>query len=221
MGKESTIYIETSLEEAAKHPNPGVFESMLKQLTDSEDKSISEEELLLRASGRGDVAVATQLLQRGTDIEARDSSGWTPLLIAVMQHKTPMVKLLLEYGAEPDVKCHLGIRTPLHQAADGGYEEITELLLTHRANPNLYNDNRRRPLVFAAAEGHLSVVKMLLDHGAYSQTKEDPETPLYWAKRHEYEDIVRLLEPLCKVESKVVEKSDAHAHNKSGGCLVQ
>jgi ankyrin repeat protein len=134
-----------------------------------------------------------------------------------------MVKLLLEYGAEPDVKCHLGLRTPLHQAAEAGYEDITELLLAHRANPNLYNDNRRRPLVFAAAEGHLAVVKMLLEHGAYPQTKEDPDTPLYWAKRHEYEDIVQLLDPLPKIdlqssssEAPGLEKADAHNR-----CLIQ
>jgi ankyrin repeat protein len=132
-----------------------------------------------------------------------------------------MVKLLLEYGAEPDVKCDLGLRTPLHQAAEAGYKEITELLLAHRANPNLYNGNRRRPLVFAAAEGHLAVVKMLLDHGAYPQTKEDPDTPLYWAKRHEYEDIVRVLEPLCKIEPESTEKMNTQNTSESGRCLIQ
>lgn len=229
MSKESTADVEMSLEEAAKLPDPAIFESKLKELTEQGDNKVTKELLLWQAAYNGDVAVATKLLQKGTDIETRDTSGWTPLFIAVQKHRTAMVKLLLENGAEPDVKCNLGLRTPLHQAAEAGHEDLVELLLTHKANPNLYNDLKRRPLVFAAAEGHLAVVKMLLDNGAWPQTKEDPQTPLYWAKRHEYEDIVQLLEPLCKdepdpesVEETIVqEETNVQKHSDSGRCLVQ
>lgn len=210
-----------SLEEAATHPDPAIFESRLKQLPDRTDKIISEEQLLLQAAYQGDVAVATKLLQKGTDIVTRDPSGWTPLLIAVMQHQTPMVQLLLTYGSEPDVQCNLGLRTPLHQAAEAGYADIVESLLTHRANPNLFNGNKRRPLVFAAAEGHLAVVKMLLDHGAWPQHKEDPDSPLYWAKRHGYEDIVQVLEPLCETRTESVGKSGAQDKSNFGRCMIQ
>ncbi|PCH01841.1 Hypothetical protein PENO1_040680 [Penicillium occitanis (nom. inval.)] len=210
MSKESTADPEMSLEEAAKLPDPAIFESKLKELMEQEQvgKKVTKELLLWQSAYNGDVA---------------DSSGWTPLYIAVQKHRTAMVKLLLEHGAKPDVKCNLGLRTPLHQAAEAGDEEIVKLLLTHKANPNLYNDNKRRPLVFAAAEGHLAVVKMLLDHGALPQTKEDPQTPLYWAKRHEYEDIVQLLEPLCKEEPEPesVEDTGVQKTSDSGRCLVQ
>ncbi|KAF3397441.1 26S proteasome non-ATPase regulatory subunit 10 [Talaromyces pinophilus] len=226
MSKESTVDAEMSLEEAAKLPDPAIFESKLKELMEQEQvsKKVTKELLLWQSAYNGDVAVATKLLQKGADIDTRqDSSGWTPLYIAVQKHRTAMVKLLLEHGAKPDVKCNLGLRTPLHQAAEAGDEEIVKLLLTHKANPNLYNDNKRRPLVFAAAEGHLAVVKMLLDHGALPQTKEDPQTPLYWAKRHEYEDIVQLLEPLCKEEPEPesVEDTGVQRTSDSGRCLVQ
>jgi hypothetical protein len=64
MSKESTADNQMSLEEAARQPDPAIFESMLKQLTDQGAKRISEEELLLGAAGRGDVAVATTASER-------------------------------------------------------------------------------------------------------------------------------------------------------------
>lgn len=221
MSKKSTVDFEISPEEAANHPDPAIFNSKLKHLTEQGNKPITEEQLLLQAAGKGDVAMATTLLQKGTDIETFDPSGWTPLLIAVTQHQTPMVQLLLEYGAEPDIKCNLGQRTPLHQASEAGYADIVELLLTHKANPNLFNSNKRRPLVSAAAEGHLEVVKMLLDHGAWPQAKEDPHSPLNWAKRHGHEDIVRVLEPLCEKGAKEIGKRNDQSLSKSRRCVIQ
>lgn len=100
--------------EAAQHPDPKVSDSKLKQFTDPGDKKISEQQLLLQAAWKGHVAAATKLLQEGTDKETRDSSGWAPLLVAVMQYQTRLVKLLLAYDAEPGTKCDLGLRTPLH-----------------------------------------------------------------------------------------------------------
>jgi ankyrin repeat protein len=56
------------------------------------------------------------------------------------------VKLLLEHGADPNIKNKDGI-TPLHWAVfkSGVHVEVVKLLLEHGADPNIQNKKGRTP----------------------------------------------------------------------------
>jgi hypothetical protein len=82
---------------------------------------------LLSAAASGDTTHTAALLNQGAALEARDDAGRTPLMLAVMQHKPEVVRLLLDRGADPNVADSAG-RTPLQQAKQENLREIAALL---------------------------------------------------------------------------------------------
>ena len=65
------------------------------------------------AAARGDTAMAQLLLVRGAKVDAKDGSLATPLTHAVCKGERAMVKLLLEHGADPASRSHLGFEGTL------------------------------------------------------------------------------------------------------------
>lgn len=85
--------------------------------------------------------------------------------------------------------------SPLTLAACGGHVELAELLLERGANIEEVNDEGYTPLMEAAREGHLCVVKTLLKHHALvnAKTEETQETALTLAACGGFLDVVDLL----------------------------
>jgi hypothetical protein len=80
----------------------------------------------------GHEAVVKLLLERGAELETKDSNQQTPLLWAAMYGHEAVVKLLLERGAELETKDRYQ-RTPLSWAASHGHEAVVKLLLERGA----------------------------------------------------------------------------------------
>ena len=59
---------------------------------------------LLEAARKGKTAEAEALLAKGADLEMRDKTGRTPLMLAAQYGRTATVKLLLAKGAGPDAR---------------------------------------------------------------------------------------------------------------------
>lgn len=76
-----------------------------------------------------------------------------------------MVKLLLDSGAKPNVKCHDG-ETALSQAAQSRDADIVRLLLAHGADANNSKHDGETPLMRAVLEGRVRVAEALLQNGA-------------------------------------------------------
>ncbi|GFR08046.1 tankyrase [Trichonephila clavata] len=105
-------------------------------------------------------------------INIKDEDGYSLLHWAVYKCCIPMVKLLLEFGADVRSVSNLG-NTVLHIASSAGNEEIMEILLQHADNNKMKELIDARTTVlgntalhFAAANGPLKIVTYLLKHGA-------------------------------------------------------
>lgn len=94
------------------------------------------------------------------------SRSLTPLHRAACNGYATTVKLLLQNGASVDISNNYSY-TAFHDAAENGYSDVMEELLSHPdvANQMCSDKNVSRLLERAAANGHLNVVKMLLERG--------------------------------------------------------
>jgi ankyrin repeat protein len=107
------------------------------------------------------------LLRAGADANrGRDASGETPLhhaLAKIAADRSPLVKLLLDHGADPNAKTKLGIgscnfwrdartrgETPLHRAAAYGPVETIKLLLAAGADRTIRDANGDSPRGWAS-----------------------------------------------------------------------
>ncbi|KAH7000503.1 ankyrin repeat-containing protein [Ilyonectria destructans] len=119
-------------------------------------------------------------------VNSKDAQGYTPLCHAVFGGHKAVVELLLENNAH--ICEDKNRRTPLSNAAERGYLDITRLLLDRGAGRN---GNDRWPLLMAANNGHLDIVRLFLDRGADSNGSD--RSPLSTAASNGHLDIVRLL----------------------------
>jgi ankyrin repeat protein len=138
---------------------------------------------LLQAAKQGDINSVHSLLKEGANIESKDQTGSTPLVIAAEHGDAAMLKLLLSSGANPSIRNKYE-ETALTVAARSFNPDITELLLEKTPDTKEKNE----ALLVAACGG--PTIREIIDAGAApklpeAQASSTPELP--WVK------IVRLL----------------------------
>ena len=122
---------------------------------------------LLEAAGKGDVAAVKALLDQGADVDADNGRGGTPLYVAAEQGRAGVARVLLEHGADPNVKDLEWGRTPLRHAslpdstARGKAEraEIIKMLLDKGAGSD---GDALSDLILG---GHIEAAKTILSRG--------------------------------------------------------
>ena len=116
------------------------------------------------AAENGLTEIAAQLLDLGSDVNARDNFSNTPLHLAV-RHPA-MVELLLARGARVEARNAFG-DTPLHLAV--GYRRVVELLLAAGADAGARNLFDKTPLDYSLRGGtspyNLQIVSLLIKAG--------------------------------------------------------
>ena len=129
-----------------------------------------------------------------TKINIPNECGWTPLYRTVIAGDIPSTNLLLNNGADPNVKCTMG-ETPLFQAVDMEKIDHVKILLKNGANPNITNDDGLTPLHNAATKNNISIVKLLLKYGADPNKKSKfyQQTPLHLAIKNNRDPMILLL----------------------------
>jgi ankyrin repeat protein len=152
---------------------------------------------LPRAAANGHEVVVKLLLEKGAELEAKDSNyGQTALSWAAEKEHEAVVKLLLENNAELETKSNSGW-TPLLYTVYYGREAVVKLLLEKGAELEAKDkDYGRTALLYAAEKGHEAVVKLLLEKGAELETgtKDDNDlTPLSYAAINGHKAVVKLL----------------------------
>jgi hypothetical protein len=122
-----------------------------------------------RWSPRSGQAV-TLLLRRGADPRARDSARLgddrTALHQAAAHGNTELARILIAFGADPNVRNRFG-ETPLHTACEHGRLTSAALLLSAGADVSVRSRfQRTTPLMAAAESGNPDLVRLLISRGA-------------------------------------------------------
>ncbi|XP_026178035.1 ankyrin repeat domain-containing protein 39 [Mastacembelus armatus] len=110
----------------------------------------------------GDLQRVKSLVQKGTDPNLRDSSGYTALHYASRSGQLTVCRFLLDNGACASAQTPGGA-TPLHRSAYCGHLDVVRLFLHHRADPMLCDDDGASPLHKAAEMGHKEVCQLLVE----------------------------------------------------------
>ena len=113
----------------------------------------------------GDIATFRSLAAVDPKVGSlRGPGGSTPLMYAVLYGDVAATKLLLDGGADPNVRNDAGATALMWAVSD---VQKTRLLLDRGANPNAKSDDGRTPLLIASGLfAGAPVVKLLLDRGA-------------------------------------------------------
>jgi ankyrin repeat protein len=110
------------------------------------------------------------LIEKGANVNGKNSRGQSPLLFAVDHGRTEAAKELIEHGAEVNDTDAKG-NFPLMIAACKGYPFLATLLVEKGANTDLASPDGNTPLMCAAREGSADTVNVLLAKGANVNAK--------------------------------------------------
>jgi len=121
---------------------------------------------MMEALRNGELRAFTKIVREHPEAVNRSGTGgFTPLMYAVLYGDSNSVRLLLEHGADPNLR-NASKASALMYAVDD--PDKTRLLLDRGADANARSDEGQTSLLIAVL-GHANasaVVRLLLDHGA-------------------------------------------------------
>lgn len=128
--------------------------------------------------------VVQVLIKHHADVDA-GGQRYTPLHFASLYGHPKVARLLLEHGADVNLKSDHG-DTPLRFLSDADRNlEVAKLLLDHSADPNARSIPGWNSLYEALRRGHRDLTSLLLKHGADTNARDvDGFTLLYVAPRN-------------------------------------
>lgn len=115
--------------------------------------------VLILATYRSNNEVANFLIQNVKDVDFTCSLG-SALMAATYKSNNVIVQNLLKKGANPNIKDTNGM-TSLMLAAQFGNVEIIKLLLAHKADKSLLNNEEKSAFEFAVFSGNNEIIEHL------------------------------------------------------------
>lgn len=117
------------------------------------NNAVPNGEDLAIACKNSDAELAKLLITEGADV-ASATEDYDALYDAVYEHRTDIVSILLNAGANPDAPYGSLSETPLMCAASRGYMDIVELLIAAGTDPNVRSSMGWTAEVFASNWAH-------------------------------------------------------------------
>jgi ankyrin repeat protein len=94
-------------------------------------------------------------------LQCQDSHGFTPIYTACLLGHVEIIEILLEAGADVTIS-DLGGLTPLHIAAEKGYDAAVSVLLRcKKCDPYALDSIGRDALAWASAKGNTACIQLL------------------------------------------------------------
>jgi len=150
----------------------------------------------------------------------KDKVGRTPLARACNDGDLDVVKAKFLERPEDLHEQDNAKNTPLQIASIEGWEEVVEFLLSKGAEVNVKNIDGDSPLIDAVENGHLPVIKLLLQNGANArQANTKGYEPSELAKKDDdnYEEIKELLDEAKEKHTQRVAGIEVpEVHNRDG-----
>ena len=114
------------------------------------------------ASYFGQLEVARYLILKGADVNQPSNNGFNvfPIHSAAAGNYTDIVRILIENGAQVNVRQQAGV-TPLHSAAQNGNLELLILLLENGAETNIRMEGGKIPADLAKDKGFDEIAEIL------------------------------------------------------------
>ncbi len=185
---------------AVAEGNLGQVQQLITQGADLEQRDSHERTPLLVATHLSHDDIAKVLLEAGANPNALDRQRYDLITIAAVNNDVEMIKLGLEYGADPSNITSPYDGTALIAAAHLGHVETVQTLIDAGAPLDHINNLSWTALIEAVVLGdggerHTAVVEALIRAGADVDLADGAgQTPLNLAKARSYEGIVQLLE---------------------------
>jgi ankyrin repeat protein len=148
---------------------------------------------LFSAADGNCITLATELLEYGASVDARDRFGARPLSHAARFGHLEMVNLLLAHGAPIDAR-NLRGATALYYAAEGGRTSVAQRLIERGADVKLTGRSGISPVAAAAYAGNDAIVEALLANGADERAPDETgKSPIVYAAAGGRLDVVKRL----------------------------
>ncbi len=168
--KKTTATI-SPLELAVLEGHPNMVQLLLRHHADPNSKGsmMSEGTPLHTAVFKGDLIIATILLNNGADVNAEDNVGAKPLWFAAWDGNVRLCTLLLDHGASLSAG-PVKLRPALFAVAWNNHADVGKLLIDRGADVNEPFHDGSTALFSAARRGHKEFTQLLLEHGAEINT---------------------------------------------------
>ncbi|XP_069793677.1 2-5A-dependent ribonuclease-like [Narcine bancroftii] len=167
----------------------------------------------ISAAINGNVSLLQVFLNRGADVNEADANGFTAFMEAAEHNNEDALRFLFEHNADvnkrrevPDAKRKVGRggKTALMSAVENDCENIINILFDEmHPDVNIVDNLGRTALFFALKKCNKRIVKLLLDHEANVNFRDNnQETPLSTAMKTTSPDS-EIVEMLIKHKAKL------------------
>ncbi|AMD19633.1 HCL518Cp [Eremothecium sinecaudum] len=148
---------------------------------------------------------STQLLEsllsaKGFDIDYKDpDNSETALYVACKLGLYDAAKYLIEKGANMEISEKLFGWTPIFAAVVEGYTDIVQLLISHSAKYELFDESGWTPMEHAALRGHLAIAEMV--RVTDSETVTHPKFASNWNNFTKTDERAPRSKSICRSEN--------------------
>jgi ankyrin repeat protein len=143
-------------------------------------------------SDKPNLNLVSDLIVLGANVDWQIVENSTLLHQAAMYGRTEIARMLIDAGADLDVKYDYDGWTALHWAVYYGEVEIARMLIDAGADVNAHDNGDRTPLHRAARRGRVEIASMLLDAGSRKDIQDNKgNLPYDLARTPELKNILR------------------------------